>query len=124
MKHIAFSIIALSAGSAFVFPAMAENATQPTAPAWHAYAKQLQQICPDKKLDQLKPADLRDALEKYKDGQPASVQKQMASAETLACKNETAGAACANLADIRFAARGEKLRPLAQSICSNFTALP
>lgn len=97
---------------------------QPGDPAWSAYTRTLERTCPEKHLAQLKPADLRDALEHFKDRQTAPVQTQMSAAEKQACQGSVGGASCDNIGDLHYAKRMAKLSRLAQDVCDQFTRLP
>lgn len=116
---VTFSVIFASHASADQ-----KQSSQPTDAVWSAYTQQLELTCPSKQLDQLKPADLRDALDSYKDRQTAKIQKQMSRAEAQSCKDSMAGTSCDNIGDIKFARQKGKLAPLAHTICDHFSTLP
>lgn len=123
MKIVRFAVITLNmlvAHTAFAD----DKDSQPTDPVWHGYTQQLNLICPTKHLDLLRPADLRDALDHYKERQTAHDQKQMLIAEKKSCKGVVAGATCDNIGDIKFASQTSKLAPLARDICNHVSKLP
>jgi len=123
MKAMLFAVVTLSSlvgHNAF----STEAGSQPTDPVWRAYTRQINLLCPEKHLDHLTPADLRDALDGYKQRQTASNQEQMLKAETSSCKGVMAGASCDNVGDIKFASHRGKLTPLARDICAHVNKLP
>ncbi|MCM2443448.1 hypothetical protein GOZ78_03175 [Agrobacterium vitis] len=119
MKAVLFAVLTLNTFMACNAFANDKDVSQPTDPVWRAYTQQINLICPTKHLDLLRPADLRDALDAYKERQTATDQEQMLKAETKSCKGVTAGATCDNFGDIKLASQTGKLAPLARDICDH-----
>lgn len=84
------------------------------------YFAELGRQCPDRRLDRLSPADLRDVLDAFKAGLPPEPRSRMDRAETTACADSLAGAACPNVADIRVAGQLGLIRSLASRVCGAF----
>ena len=83
------------------------------------YYSELAQQCPDKLLQYLSPADLRDGLDDWVSGLSQDSQDQVRAAERAQCSNDT-GAACVNQADIGVADAMGATPNLANSICESF----
>ncbi len=84
------------------------------------YFAELGRQCPDRRLDKLSPADLRDVLDAFKAGLPPDPRSRMDRAETAACADSLAGASCPNVADIRVAGQLGLIRSLASRVCGAF----
>ena len=84
------------------------------------YFAELGRQCPDRRLDKLSPADLRDVLDAFKAGLPPDPRSRMDRAETTACADSLGGAACPNVADIRVAGQLGLIRSLASRVCGAF----
>jgi hypothetical protein len=84
------------------------------------YIAELSRQCPDKHLELLAPAALRDALDDYKSSLLRRQEKQMDLAEGADCADSMAGTSCPNVADIRVANRLNLTRNLAAKICGAF----
>ena len=111
------SIILAAAAAALAWSAQAQPAGDDTTD--HFYSE-LSQQCPDKQLQYLSAADLRDGLDDWVSGQSQDAQDQIRQAESRQCAATGAGANCVNQADV-IAADHLGLTPdLAGSICGAF----
>ncbi len=85
-----------------------------------AWDDALNQQCPGEHLTWLAPADLRDALDDYKQQASPQDRRAMDAAEFKRCRNVMAGASCDNQADLVLAqARGD-LASIAAMTCAEF----
>jgi len=99
--------------------ALAGAAPVPGYPAlWSGYLQALDRTCPDRHIDRLSPADLRDALDAYRTQAAPAARRTMLRAETQACRRTVAGAACSNVADLRFLSLQKELPAFARWMCT------
>src|SRR5208282_5131834 len=111
------SILLAAAAAALAWSAQAQPAGDDTPD--HYYAE-LDRQCPDKLLQYLGPADLRDGLDDWVEGQSPDAQDQIRQSENTLCAPTGAGANCVNKADIVAADRLGLTSDLAASICGGF----
>lgn len=111
------SILLAAAAAALAWSAQAQPAGDDTTDHYFA---ELDQQCPDKLLQYLSPADLRDGLDDWVAGQSQDAQDQVRQAESARCSVTGAGANCVNQADIIAADRLGLTSDLAGSICASF----
>ena len=84
------------------------------------YLAELGSQCPDKHLELLAPADLRDALDDFKAHLPREQQARMDKAEASHCANSIAGTSCANSGDITVAEKLKLTSSVAAKVCGSF----
>lgn len=87
--------------AAVAAPALASS-TAKYDQAWHVYKTELAKQYGAKHLELLAPAELRDALDDYKQTASQALSQQMSRAEKLECRNVVAGASCSNVGDIEI----------------------
>ena len=84
------------------------------------YLAELGRQCPQRQLQLLSPANLRDGLDNFIAGLPPNAQDSFVAADKAQCSSQTGGAACVNLADISAAETQGLTENLARSICGDF----
>jgi hypothetical protein len=110
------SIILAAAAAALAWSASA----QPAGDAADRYFAELERQCPDKVLQDLSPADLRDGLDDWISGLSQDTQDQFRQAERAQCSSTDDGANCVNTTDIGSADQRGLTSDLAGSICTGF----
>ncbi len=110
------AIIVAAGLAAIAWSASAQNQD---ASSDHYYAA-LSQECPDKQLQLLSSAQLRDGLDQYVEGLPQDAQDEMRRAERAQCSSLSAGVACVNAADLAVVERMNLTGALASSVCLSF----
>jgi hypothetical protein len=112
------SILLAVAAATLAWSASAQDAG--TGDATDNYVSQISQQCPDKLLQYLSPADLRDGLDDWVSSLSQDQQDELRKAEQARCAADAAGASCVNIADIGEADRMGLTGDLAGSICGAF----
>ncbi|WP_143023394.1 hypothetical protein [Sphingomonas sp. NFR15] len=87
---------------------------------WHGYEAELAKQCGAKHLEWLAPAELRDALDDYKQSAPRSIARRMSHAEERECRNSIAGASCSNVGDIEVAEEAHRIQQAAAHVCGEY----
>src|SRR3954470_9705411 len=97
MRRMRVGSMILAAG---VAAAALSVSAQPVGDATAPYAAELAQQCPQRQLQMLSAADLRNGLDNFVAGLAFDQQDRLQAAERAQCSSMDAGAACVNLADI------------------------
>jgi hypothetical protein len=84
------------------------------------FKEELDRQCPEKQLELLSAAQLRDGLDSYMSGLADDARAKFQQAETANCSSLEAGAACVNLADITAADQAGQMPDLVGSLCATF----
>jgi hypothetical protein len=85
-----------------------------------SYLEALGRVCPQKRLELLSPANLRDGLDDFISGLPTDQQDALKQEERARCTGLDQGVACVNIADQTAAARLGLLDAMAGSVCGYF----
>ena len=84
------------------------------------YRAAIARRCPDRHLDRLSPADLRDALDDFETRLSPALRARLSRARVAQCRGVIAGANCDNVGDIAAAGQAGLLPRLAASVCGAF----
>lgn len=84
------------------------------------YRAAIARQCPDRHLDRLSPADLRDALDEFETRLSPALRAQLSRARVAQCRGVIAGANCDNVGDIAATGQAGLMPRLAASICGAF----
>jgi hypothetical protein len=114
--HLRSLLFALMAGAA-AWSAQAQTAFDD---AREHFKEELDRQCPDKQLELLSPAQLRDGLDSYMSGLADDARARLQQAEVADCASLAGGAACVNLADISSADQTGQMPDLVSSLCATF----
>ncbi|MCC4595384.1 hypothetical protein NRY95_05295 [Xanthomonas campestris pv. phormiicola] len=96
------------------------SSTEKYEQVWHVYNTELAKQCGDKHLEWLAPAELRDALDDYKQSASKAFAQKMTRAEKRECRNVVAGASCSNVADIKIAEQAHLIRQVTSQVCREY----
>jgi hypothetical protein len=110
-------LIAGSAALAAIAVAAVASEPTPYLQAMAPYFEELRRDCPDKRLEDLSPADLDDLIADYERAMPAPVRQRMEASAGSRCAGSIAGASCGNVARISTLAGLGLHHELARAVC-------